>query len=418
MVGGDHRLAAQERASIPDEAWQWAERALVHIRVLAEEIGPRPSTGVGERRAADYAASIWRQAGLLTSIEPFRSGRSTYRPYALAFAAGLVGTVVWAVEPGRLRALLASALNGLGAWAFFCETEFRDHWARRLAPHGQSQNVVAVVPPTGPVRQRVVIYGHLDTHRTPVFYSSPRWLRAFSGLVGVSFLSLIANTVGFGRAMLRGRGPLPFWLLPATGMQLFALAMTLHADRTPYTPGANDNASGAASVLALGERLARQPLNGTEVWVVANGCEEVGAYGIAAFLEQHRDALHNAVFIDLDMVGIGFPTLLLREGLLLPARPDRSVLALARKVAAHYPGWLGGEHRGGAYTDTGVVVRRGFRGLTIDSQLPTGHPAVPYMGYWHQQSDTVDKIELPCLARVHAFVWAMLQAIDEMADGA
>ncbi|WP_026370074.1 M28 family metallopeptidase [Kallotenue papyrolyticum] len=397
---------------------RFALRALEHIRYLTETIGPRPSTGTGERRAAEYVAVVWQRAGLEPRIEPFLSGRSTYRPYALAFAAGLLGTLIGQTRPTRSGTLPAALLNAAGAWAFFREAELSDHWARRLLPRGPSQNVVAIIPPTDTPRHRVVLYGHLDTHRTPIFYSSPLWLRAFSSLVGACFAGLLLQAINNGWAALRGRAPAKLTALAATGVQLFGLTMTLHADRTPFTPGANDNASGAASVLALGERLADAPLRYTEVWVVANGCEELGAYGIRALLDAHATELRDADLIALDMVGIGAPTLLLREGLLLPSRPDPQLLSLAREVAARHPGLLAGEHQGGAYTDTGMVTRRGFRGLTIDSQIPPGHPAAAAMGYWHQMSDTFDKIEPTCLARAHAFVWALLQEIDRRSSSA
>lgn len=398
----------------PDDL-SYARRALEHVHHLAGTIGPRPSTGEGERRAAEYAVAVWRAAGLTPRLEPFMGARSTYRPYAVAFATGLAGTLLHAVGRSRASALVGAALNAAGAWAFAREAELQDHWARRLLPKGPSQNVVAVVPAAETPRRRVVLYGHLDTHRTPVFYSSPAWLRAFSTLVGASFAGLAVNALAFAAEGTAGRRPPRLITAAATGFQLFGLAMTLHADRTPYSPGANDNASGVASVLALGERLAREPLRHTEVWLAADGCEELGAYGVRALLEAHADTLRDADWIALDMVGIGAPALLAREGLLLPSRPDPGLLALAREVAARHPGLIAGEHAHGAYTDTGMVTRRGRRGLTIDSQLPPGHPAAPAMGYWHQMADTVDKIELPCLARTHAFVWALLHALDARA---
>ncbi|MBA3943504.1 MAG: M28 family peptidase [Herpetosiphonaceae bacterium] len=393
-------------------ARSYADRALEHIRYLTETIGPRPSTQEGERLGAEYAAAVLEQAGLVVQVEGFMSGRSTYRPYALAFGTGLMGSLIHALWPTRTTALAAALLNGAGAWAFACEAELRPHWARRLLPAGPSQNVVAIIPPAATVRHRVVLYGHLDTHRTPIFYSNAAWVSAFSSLVGASFAGLIASSINDGWAALRGRKPLQLPNMIAAGLQFFGLTMSLHGDRTPYTPGANDNASGASSALALGERLAQQPLQHTEVWIVANGCEELGAYGIGALLTGHTAALQDADLISLDMVGIGAPTLLLREGLLLPSHPDQSLLERARAVAAAHPGLLAGEHKGGAYTDTGIVTRRGFRGLTIDTQIAADDPAAAGMGHWHQLSDTADKIDVNCLARTHAFVWEFLQATD------
>jgi hypothetical protein len=393
----------------------YTQRAWQHLHHLAQEIGPRPSTGPAEREAAEYAAQIMRDAGLQqVRLEPFRSGRSTYRPFLLAFLTGLLGNTASTLVPSRGVAVASALLNGAAAWGFAREAELKSNWMRRILPQGDSQNAVGIIPARGEVRQRVVIYGHIDSHRTPIFYSSPRWLRAFSFLVSLGFAGLLAGTVA--HAASATRETMPKWTRWIAGastlVQLIAIALTVQADTTPYAPGANDNASGAATVLGLAERLANEPLEHTEVWVVNNGCEELGAYGIAALLDAHESTLRDAWFLDFDMVGIGQPSLLLQEGLLRPTRPDDELLQMAREVAAYHPGLLGKEHFGGAYTDTGMVTTKGFRGLTIDSQIPPHHISASRMGYWHQMEDSIDKIELPCLARTHEFGWQLLQHID------
>jgi hypothetical protein len=399
-----------------DAAERYVDRALEHLRHLAVDIGPRPPTQEGERRAAEYSADVMRAAGLHdVRLESFRSGRSTYWPYSLAVGAGLLGNLLYLWKPGRLGAFVATLLNALGAQGFYAEANFEDNWMRRLLPTGSSQNAVGVIPPAGECRQRVVLLGHLDTHRTPIFYSSPVWLRLFSTLVGAAFASLILSGLAAGLNFLAGHSrPSRIGQL-GMAFEAFALAMTLQAETTPYTAGANDNASGAATVLALGERLAQEPLQHTEVWVVNNGCEELGCYGMAALLDAHGPALRDACVLDFDIVGVGQPALLTREGLVRSYRPDPALLELARQVAARHPNLIAGEHAGGAYTDVGVVIKRGFRGLVIDSQLPAGHPAAGAMGYWHQPHDTFDKIERECLAKAQAFGWALLQHIDERA---
>ncbi len=399
---------------MPEGAGEIVDRALVHLRQLAVDIGPRPSTRAGERRAAEYCARVLQGAGLRdVRLEPFRSGRSTYAPYSLAIGLGLLGNLLTGRRPGRCGMLAAALLNGLGAGGFYAEANFDDNWMRRLLPTGPSQNVVGVVPAVGERKQRVVLLAHLDTHRTPLVYQSPIWLKLFSTLVGAAFASLVVSGVAAGLGYWRGR-PAAGWIgRLGAACQAFALALTLQAETTPYTAGAHDNASGAAVILALGERLVQAPLQHVEVWIVHTGCEELGAYGASALLDAHGPALRDAYFLDFDMVGLGRPTLLTREGLLRSYRPDPGFLAMAREVAAQYPGLIAGEHEGGAYTDMGVIIKRGFRGLVIDSQLPPGHPATPYLGYWHQPRDTFDQIERDCLAAAGAFGWALLRRIDE-----
>jgi Zn-dependent M28 family amino/carboxypeptidase len=227
-------------------------------------------------------------------------------------------------------------------------------------------------------------------------------------LVGTTFVSMVVGTPTYALLALTGWTWLHWVAGLAAAAQLFGLAMCLHADLTPFSPGANDNASGAASVLALGERLAHQPLRYTEVWLVADGCEELGCYGAAALIEDHAHELRDASFIALDIVGVGDPAFLVNDGLLRKYPADPELLVIARQVAAERPELRAFEHVGVAYTDAALVLKRGFRGFTIDA-LPRG--AVGGL-YWHQMADTVDKIELDCLRRVHAFTWEMLQRLD------
>ncbi len=382
--------------------------ALRHIRHLAEAIGPRGSTTPEERQAAEYARDVLDGLGIDARLEPFRSGRSTYRPFALAFGVALLGAVLYAITRHPAAALLAAGLNGLGAWGMFAELDFTGNWMRRLLPTGPSQNVVGVVPAREERWQRVVLLGHLDTHRTPIFYSSTAWHRLFVGLVGTTFVSMAVGAPAYALLAFSGWGWLHWIAGLAAAVQLFGLAMCVHADLTPFGPGANDNASGAALVLALGERLVHEPLRHTEVWLVADGCEELGCYGAAALVERNADELRDAYFIALDIVGAGDPGFLVSDGLLRKYPVDRELLAMGRQIAAERPELRAFEHVGLAYTDTALLLKRGFRGLTIDALHREGVGGA----HWHQMADTVDKIEPDCLRRVHEFVWEMLQRLD------
>ncbi len=393
---------------------QLVERAWEHLHHLAVEIGPRPSTREGERVAARYALRVLTEAGLQNvREEPFLSGRETYWPYVLSLGVGLLGNVTYLSKPNRTTGALAAVLNALGAWGFYAEANFEDHWARALLPKGVSQNVIGVIPARGERRHRVVLMAHIDTHRTPIFYSTPWLLRLFSSLVGAAFISLpLSALLSFLRlfAFIPGVSGV---LGLATAFQAFALGMSIQGETTPYTPGANDNGSGAATVLALAEYLVKHPLSHTEVWIVLTGCEEVGAYGADAFARAHGKELEHAFIINVDMVGVGVPTLVEREGLIKSYHPDPELFRLAMEVAAEHPELTAGPRRTGAYTDAGVLAKHGLRPLTVDSVVPPGHPAEQYMGYWHQTRDTFDNVERECVAKACGFVWLLLQRINE-----
>jgi hypothetical protein len=388
-----------------------AQRALAHIQYLSETIGGRGSCTPAERQAAEYAAEQMQALGVPeVQIEPYRGAPSTYRPFALAFLAALLGTLlVWIVD-GRLVMALAATLNALGAWGMFAETDFAPNWMRALLPRGDSQNAVGTIPPAGAVRQRVVLCAHLDTHRTPVFYSSTTWHRLFGLLVAGAFVSMVVGALAFGLGALLGWSWVRWIGLAAAAMEIFALALCLHADRTPFSPGANDNASGAGVVLALAGHLRAEPLAGTEVWLAFTGCEEVAAYGIAAFLDRHAGELGaETVYVILDQVGAGRLIYLTADGLIRKRPTHPRALALARAAAAALPGVETAERVGIAYTDAAVATKRGLVALTVVA-LPRS--ASEAGSHWHQMSDTAAVVESQTLADACAFTWQILQDLD------
>jgi acetylornithine deacetylase/succinyl-diaminopimelate desuccinylase-like protein len=390
--------------------------ALAHIRTLSETIGGRGSCTPEERRAAEYVADEMRRVGAAdVRLERYRGAPSTYRPYILAFAAALAGTVlVWAA-PGRATLAVATLLNALGVWGMLAETDFSTSWVRWFLPGADSQNAVGTLPPRGKVRQRVVLSAHLDTHRTPIFYSSPAWHALFGILVAAGFLSMALNAVAYGLGALF----LVAWVrwigLGMALMQIFVLSLCLHADQTPFSPGANDDASGVGVVLSLAGRLTQEPLAHTEVWLALTGCEEASSYGMVSFLNAHASALGpEAVYIILDQVAVGRLSYVTADGLIIKRKTHPRALALARRAAAALPGLEVGEHVGIAYTDAAVATKRGLVSLSLDSLPVAGEESA---SHWHQMSDTIDKVDPQTLADAHSFTWQVLQEIDQASEG-
>lgn len=382
-----------------------------HVRTLAETIGGRGSGTPQERRAAEYVADEMRSLGARdVRIEPFPGAASTYRPYALAFAAALSGTALSWVLGGRWAMAAAAGLSAVGAWGMLAGSDLASTWMQRLLPTARSHNSVGVLPPAGPVSGRAVLCAHLDSHRTPVFYSSPGWNRVFSLLVGGAFASMVLAAAAYALGAALGWAGARWIGLGAAALELLALALCLHADFTPFSPGANDDASGVGVILALAERLAAEPLRRTEVWLAFTGCEEVGSYGMAAFLDAHAQELGpDALYVVLDEVGLGRLGCLTADGLILKRKTHPRALELARRAATALPDGKLEERVGIAYTDALVATRRGLPALTLVSLLS---PDAPGTMHWHQMSDTPANVDGHSLDEAQAFLWQLLQEID------
>jgi hypothetical protein len=388
-----------------------SRKILEYMRFLSRKIGGRGSCSLQERKAGDYIADQLRALGIgNVRSENFHSVPSTYWAYALSFASAVTGSLLVLFLGGRDVMTLAAIMSALGVWGMLAETEFATSWVRWVLPRQTSLNVSGWIAPRGSLRQRVVLCAHLDTHRTPVFYSSSRWHAVFSILVGLTFISMLAGVVFFAAALVPGWEALRWASLGLIPIQLFALAMCLHADFTPFSPGANDNASGVAAVLALARRLTKEPLEATQVHLAFTGCEEAGARGMAAYLEQHsQDLGRDTVYIILDEVGLGKLKYLTSDGLLIKHKTHPSALAAARQAAQAFPGQKVLEGPGLAYTDALQATKRGLIALTLCT-IPD--PLAGDESHWHRMSDTLDNIHVEDIENCLNYVWVLLQQLD------
>ena len=388
--------------------------AIDHIRYLAETIGPRGSTTPQEAEAARYAADVLKKLGLEPVTETFTSARSAWYPYASFAGLVLVGEILFWTA-GRWGAIIAAVLTAVALISVLLELAFRPNPFRWILPRGRSQNVWARRMPRGDVRQQVVVMGHLDTHRTPLAFSTDRWVRLFSRLVPIGLVSSVALLLLF---VVGAIVPGLIWRvlsLPFALVILGVFLITLQADFSPYTAGANDNATGAGVVLNLAERLQREPLTHTAVWLVLSGCEEVGCYGAEDFARRHRDELGRAIWITLDSVGgtRTSPAYLTQETFLLTVRSDPELVALVEQIARQHPEWDAHPHRfRGAYTEGSIAAKYGFRVLTF-----TGHRRDGVLPEWHRPTDTVEHLEPRAVEHTEALLWELLHAIDQSPRG-
>jgi Zn-dependent M28 family amino/carboxypeptidase len=123
------------------------------------------------------------------------------------------------------------------------------------------------------------------------------------------------------------------------------IASFAHIALSPTVPGANDNLTGVATLLALAEALEERPVEGLKVLLVSTGAEESLMEGMRAFAARHFSALNRDRTYVLCVDTVGSPHLLLaeEEGMLQVRRYDPGFTALVASCAA----------------DAGVALRAG-----------------------------------------------------------
>ena len=402
--------------------------SLDHIRALSEGIGPRGSATSEEAKAADYVAEQLAALGASPERQIFLSATSAYRPYALAAALALLSLFLfW--QPQPVGAAAATLITTVTLASVLLEMQFRPNLLRWLLPFEPSQNVRAVIPcqqapqtacdedaPMGAVAPpaqcpaAVVITAHLDTHRTPLLFRSPFWMTVFRRLMPAGLGAMAVMLALFFVGIFISAPALRLVAL-APGLVLVAVVVLMdQADLTPYTKGANDNASGVAATLWLAEQLTHAPLQHTQVHLVFTGCEEVGCYGADAYFSANRAGLQNAVHIVIDQIAAAGaqPVVVRAERFLVPAHSDAGLLAVAEKLIAAHPEWGARVvNLNAGYGELSVGVKHGLRAIAFGAIAPDGSSP-----HWHQPSDVMDAIDESTLVRVQEMVCAFLSEID------
>jgi len=383
--------------------------AMDHVRHLVEKIGPRGSTSIEEKEAALYSHKRLEGFGLLPTTESFRSARSAWLPAALFWSLILASGFVF-LGGGRLRAIIALVLATVGLASILLELSFRPNLLRWILPKSESQNVWARVDANNEAQEQVALVAHLDSHRTPLVFSSRTWVCWFERLVPIGMAFTIVLILIFTLGIVL---PLPWLQTLAIGPMAVALGMLilmLQADFTAYSPGANDNASGVGVVLSLAEQLAKNPLEHTVVWIVLTGAEEVGCYGSDNFIRKHRAELGGAAWITLDTVGSyrGVPVFLSQETFLSTSNSDKQLLQTMRNISHRYPDLRAHEvSMKGAYTDGAIGAKHGLRVLTMESHQEDGT-----LSNWHRPTDTINTISPECIQATESLVHEFLQELD------
>ncbi len=388
---------------------QLTDRTYAHVVHLADVIGPRGSCTEGEYQAARYVASTLQDFGLRdVHTQGFSGAPTAYGRYGLAFGVALLGQILAGLIQSGWSYIAAGVIFALSAWAMYAESDFRPNWTHWLIRSRPSRNVMARSPARKTPERLVVISAHLDSHRTPFFNSNVTWQRWYNLGFRLIFLSLV---IGAGLAILAGFIDIAILkiLFHALGLPIaFGFLAFLHADNTPFSPGAYDNASGVACTLTVAERLIQNPLDNTDVWFVITGCEETGAGGMLALVNTMAGSWRQALWVNLDQTGIGQLYIRLEEGMLRRYAIQPSALRLARE-AAKVSGINLRERASQAFSDAIIAHQQGLLAISLGASPTEPDLETPR----HQLSDVPTAIQLGTIHQTLCYVWSLLSLWDK-----
>lgn len=354
--------------------------------------GPRGPGTPAESRAAAWVAERLRAEGLEVAEEPFEA---SWWPFRLAATAvPLVGAVLVAAataafptRPGLCLALVAIVLLLAGATARGGRAlRFLFDAGRRVA----SVNVVARSRDRDDRRPTVLLVAHHDTK------SRTLSLGAQLGIVLAALLS--TATLG---ALALFDGP-PLAAAITGGLAVLSLAVLGLSGTGNRSPGALDNGSGLALVLALAREVPARLRGKANLIVLSTGAEELGMCGALRFAERHRGGLsrESLVALNFDTLGARGPVLHAGDaaghGALL--RDLREALAARGIGFAKIPLLLG------AGMDHQPLNAAGLPTVSLTQALGPAALVV------HRPTDRLDRVDPDLLARVGEAVLAALEA--------
>jgi hypothetical protein len=386
-------------------------KAREEIEQLVAFEGRGPGTDA-ERRAAAHLVERLGGMGREATSEQV----DVWPRWALTYAAhatlAIIGSVLSVSVPvaGAVLALLATVLTFLDANGMAITT-------RRLLGRRASQNVIS--PEGGDKGGRIVLVAHYDAGRGGLAFAP--WLQE--------------RRAALGGILRRSIGPMQplFWAmvlvmicclirLPGinntiltviqflgTVVLIVSLPFLLDTAFAGTVPGANDNASGVATVMRLAERYGGE-LEHFDVHVLLTGSEEAVGLGMRAHLKRHRSDLdpERVLFLNVDEVGRGTVRFTEREGLVLPQKTHPQLVTLCEEIVEDQEEdevTRGITSR--TASDASVARSAGSPAITI-----TCRGRLDYTPGHHSFNDTPDRIDDEALERAYAFCSELIERLD------
>jgi hypothetical protein len=407
--------------SISDHTGNGQAPQLEHVlREVVETLAPleRTPCSPGERQAAEWLAQRLRDVnGVHVALEDEPSW-GTFPPTSAALGlVGLLGAALVLRGRSPLGALLAAASFA----GIVDEAQNGPRLVRRALRRRRSTvNVVARVgdagdrPGDGAI-DTLVVLAHHDAPQTGFIFDqtlqrrmhqlAPRLVESIKTSPPQWWVGLAGPLCTIAAAVSRRRGPA--WAAGAIGA--LGAAVVIDIWRSQTVPGANDNLSGAAALVALAELLQARSAPGLRVLLVSCGAEETLQDGVRAFIARHRHELapERTCFVNLDTVGSAQLVMLEGEGPVWMeeyAGPWLRDLLEERAGELQIPLQRG--FRARASTDSVIPSRRGYAIATLVS-LNRWHS----LGNYHLPSDIPANLNYATVAEAVRLVHGLARGL-------
>jgi len=378
------------------------------------------------QKAAEMIADEFKKMGLESKISKFKTIRNDKFVdflYFLLLNVGIIlfifGQFAWSIVFFALAIFMH--LDGL----FPLKSFLKPVNIIRFFYHGIAQNVSAqVLPENGKYEKTFVVLGHHDTSRWTIGLRIIGWLARrtkiathnhklpvfLRGPFIITNVSILLNIIIYF---------LPFRSLPQNiliGWILFTYALTglimTHTFLAPFIPGAFDNGSGTAAMMAAASAFQNRKPKRLRLIFWSNGSEESRTKGFNEFFKDNNIDKEKTIFLDLD--GVGANVLMAAYGEsrdYTPGLYDQDLFKILQKARKLKPEFapiketfmpIAGD--GGALVEHECHVMSTIFSLNEDN----------FYDHYHELTDTIDKINFKSTDLCADFVKAIIDYCDSV----
>ncbi len=388
--------ATAETAATPDPIRSTeidGDRIYEHVRMLADEIGPRAAGTPGELRGRDYLRDELESYGYDVTLQEFEFDATQFLPAVVDAGDTRINAIIFVGSgTGTATGTLADAAGGqpedfpaagiTGGIALIDRGGFELGTKARNAVAAGA--IGAIIVNDGPRLPLASLGGPVDVPVVGVTAPDGELLR---GLIA-------AGTTSVTITVTEPRGTAWNVVAKPAGVTTCATVTGGHHDSVPVTGGADDNASGTAGVLEVARVAAARDLPGAHCYVLF-GAEEYGLFGSEYYVSQLSDAERNAMraMINLDVIGVDDDLQIIgSEDIVEVARVAGEAEGIESEIASGPQGG-GSDHE--SFLDAGIPVVFFYR---EDNLI-------------HTQQDAIDRINPAHLEETARIAYATLAAL-------
>ncbi len=398
------------------------------IQKIIDDCGPRMPCSPQEAKSAEIIKKELEQTCNEVEIEPFSCHPRAFLGYIrimiflllssffLFFLLPLDLFLYWQLLIVSLIFII-TLLAFMILWnEFFNYREFIDPLFKKR----NSQNVVGKIKPKGELKRIVIFSGH---HDSALQFNLLKYLRVlYPIIIFVGIFVLLIWLILSGLFLILAFFNIPIfvlfrnvtvWLIIIGIFPLVALFFFVTpGEAANKVPGAVDNLSAVAIVLGMGRYLKKHEdiiPNNTEIRLISFGCEEAGLRGAYRYVEAHLDELkkYDAQCVNMDAIqsvkNIAFcenePTTRTKHSKIVVQKLIKAAELVEVKVSAS---GLGGSSKLEKIFGqiTGGTDAATFSKVKIKASSIMAIDLLKMAKFYHQPSDTPDKIEKGVLEKV------------------